>query len=221
MKLTDEREKLERLLDQTADHISDDVPVPGVIPEELQAEPTMGVDFAKLKKTCDKEAKTLLNNSIGFILSDEVIKDNAYLKSKLDVDVMSLSGMLYQLRVNESMQKALMNEVDRGMIHPRMFEVFSGLSKTIADINKQLIGTVEAIKSTYKEVKMDFNEKKHEALGAGNETSGMLSAGEPGTVVTMGTKELIQQIKKEKSDLAKTQRSENASDADIIDVSTT
>ena len=68
--------------------------------------------------------------------------------------------MVYQLRTNEAMQKALMMEVDRGMINPRMFEVFSGLSKTIAEINKQLLGTVEAIKSTYKDIKNDIREKR-------------------------------------------------------------
>lgn len=217
MKLKEEREKLEKLLEGTSDHISDDVPVPGAIPEELQAEPTMGIDFSELQETCKGEARILLNNSIGFILTKEVINDNAYLKSKLDVDILSLSGMLYQLRVNEEMQKALMNEVDRGMINPRMFEVFSGLSKTIADINKQLIGTVEAIKSTYKEVKIDFNEKKHEALGNHNTSTGMLSTGEPGSVVSMGTKELIQKIKREKAELAKVDHATpNVEDVDII-----
>lgn len=215
MKVKEERDRLEGLLDGTPDSINGEVPVPGDIPEELQSQPTMGINFAELKQTCEDEARVMLNNSIGFILSEEVIADNAYLKTKLEVDIMSLSGMLYQVRVNESMQLALMNEVDRGFIHPRMFEVFSGLSKTIAEINKQLIGTVEAIKSTYKEVKIDYNEKQHE-LGTANSQQG-ITQGEQG-VVSMGTKDLIKQIKYEKSQQAREER--EAEDVEILPIGT-
>lgn len=194
MKAKDEREKLEELLNQSSDRINDDVPVPGAIPEELQGEPIIGVDFDDLKSACNDEARIMLNNSISFILPIDMIEGNEYLKNKLEVDVMSLSGMLYQLKANELMQKAMMREVDRGMMHPRMFEVFSGLSKTIAEINKQLIGTVEAIKSTYKDVKMDMQEKRTEALGPRDGNAGSITQGDGG-VITMGTKELINSVK--------------------------
>jgi hypothetical protein len=194
MKIKEERNKLEELLEQSSEKITDDVPVPGAIPEELQ-QSTMGIDFEELRNQCNKEARVMINNSIGFILPPEMIAGNAYLKNKLEVDVMSLSGMIYQLRANEAMQKAMMEEVDRGFMHPRMFEVFGGLSKTIADINKQLLGTVEAIKMTYKDVKNDIKEQQTEALGGGNSMGGMIEQGDGG-VVSMGTKELINSMKK-------------------------
>ena len=190
MKIKEEREKLESLLNASADKITEDVPVPGSIPEELMGEPTMGIDFTELKQVCNDEARVMINNSIGFMLTPEMVEDNEYIKNKLEVDIISLGGMIYQLRTNEAMQKALMTEVDRGMINPRMFEVFSGLSKTIADINKQLLGTVEAIKSTYKEIKNDIREKQTDALGPHQDSNGMITQGDGG-VVTMGTKELI------------------------------
>ena len=199
MKVKDEREKLESLLNASSDKIMDDVPVPGNIPEELQGQPTMGLNFDDLKEQCNKEARIMLNNSIGFILPEEMIEGNDYLKNKLEVDIMSLSGMLYQLRANEAMQKAMMEEVDRGYMHPRMFEVFSGLSKTIAEINKQLIGTVEAIKLTYKDVKNDIREQQTEALGSGHAgPTGMITQGDGG-VVSMGTGELLRHAKKGKN----------------------
>ena len=194
MKIKDERDKLETLLEASNDKITDNVPIPGKIPEELQVEPTMGLDFEKLKETCNDEARVMINIAMGFILTPEMIKNNDYIQDKLEVDVMSLSGMIYQLRVNEAMQKALMTEVNRGMINPRMFEVFSGLSKTIAEINKQLLGTVEAIKSTYKEIKNDIRENETDALGTSKETSGMITQGDGG-VVTLGTKELINNMR--------------------------
>jgi len=195
MKINEERERLEKLLDESPEKIADNVPIPGNMPEELQTQSTMGIDFAELKDQCNDEARVMLNNSIGFILPPEMIKDNEYLKNKLEVDIMSLSGMLYQLRANEIMQKAMMEEVDRGFMHPRMFEVFGGLSKTIAEINKQLIGTVEAIKLTYKDVKSDIREKETDALGGGTNNYGMIAQGDGG-VISMGTKELINNMKK-------------------------
>jgi hypothetical protein len=194
MKIKDERDKLEQLLRTSSETINDDVPIPGKIPEELKVEPLIGLNFEVLKEACNDEARIMLNNSIGFILTPESIIGNDYVKNKLEVDIMSLGGMIYQLRANEAMQKALMNEVDRGMINPRMFEVFSGLSKTIADINKQLLGTVEAIKSTYKDIKNDIREKATDALGPHQDDNGMITQGDGG-VVTLGTKELINQMK--------------------------
>ena len=158
----------------------------------------MGLNFDDLKEQCNSEARIMLNNAIGFILPEDMIEGNEYLKNKLEVDIMSLSGMLYQLRANEAMQKAMMEEVDRGFMHPRMFEVFSGLSKTIAEINKQLIGTVEAIKLTYKDVKNDIREQQTEALGSGHAgPTGMITQGDGG-VVSMGTGELLRHAKKGK-----------------------
>jgi hypothetical protein len=191
----DERNKLESLLNASSEKIMDDVPVPGHIPEELHTEPIMGLDFDELKGKCNDEARVMINNSIGFILTPAMIKDNKYIANKLEVDIMSLGGMIYQLRANEAMQKALMMEVDRGMINPRMFEVFGQLSGKIGDINKQLLGTVEAIKSTYKDIKNDIREKETDAIGPHQDESGMITQGDGG-VVTLGTKELINSFKK-------------------------
>jgi hypothetical protein len=195
MKIKDEREKLEKLIEASPEKITDDVPTPGNIPPELESHTTMGIDFSELRKTCENEARIILNDSIGFILSEAMIKNNNYLKNKLEVDILTLSGMLYQLKVNEAMQKALMEEVDRGFMNPRMFEVFSGLSKTIAEINKQLIQTLEALKVTYKDVKSDIREKETDALGPKQDSQGMITQGD-GSSISFGTKELINKMKK-------------------------
>ena len=198
MKLKDERDKLEDLLNQSPDKMTENVPIPGAIPEELQIESVMGLDFAEIKELCNTQARIMIQNVIGFILDDEALADNKYLNNKLEVDVMTLSGMIYQVRVNEAMQKAMMEEVDRGFMHPRMFEVFGGLSKIIAEINKQLLQTVEAIKMTYKDVKADIRENQTDALGQGEKNEqGMITQGDGG-VVSMGTKELINRYKHNK-----------------------
>jgi len=191
MKVKDERNQLESLLGTASNSIGNNNPAPDEnVIEELKTEPTIGINFDDLRKECANEARIMVNNSIKFILPDDMIKGNEYLKDKIEVDIMSLSGMIYQLRTNEAMQKVLMNEVDKGLINPRMFEVFGQLSKTIGELNKQLLQTVEAIKSTYKDAKEDIKEKRTEALGSLESNPRMITQRDGG-ITTMGTKELI------------------------------
>ncbi len=199
MKTSQEREKLEKLLDSSSEKITENVPTPGNIPksgtEELDDQPKLNIDIDELRIECDKEARSMVSNAIKFIIPKRMFRGNAYIRNKLELDIMSLSGMIYQLRANESMQRAMMEEVNRGFMHPRMFEVFSGMSRTISDINKQLLATVEAIKITYKDVKADILEKDNEALNAaGNEFTAL--PGSHGGTISMGTKELISNMKK-------------------------
>jgi hypothetical protein len=203
MRLSDERSKLEDLLNEVPDKINASVPVPGNIPEELQSAPMMGINFADLRTQCSAESRVMIINAISFILPQDMIDGNEYIKNKLDVDVMSLSGIVYQLRVNEAAQKLMLEEMDRGFIHPRMFEVFGQLSGKMGDLNKQLLQTVEAIKSTYKDIKNDEKEKRQDALSAKPETLSLPQG--DGSMVTMGTKELIQKMK-DKTRLANIQK---------------
>jgi len=216
MKITEERKEIEKILTNAPKDIAKNVAVPGSDTPELQPEPIMDVDFSKLKETCESDARVMILNSVKFSLPQDMIKGNDYLTNKIDVDAMSLSGMIYQLRINEIMQKALMEQVNAGMINPRMWEVFGQLSKTIGDLNKQLLQTVEAIKETYKTFKNDIKESRTEALGPqSNGTSGILTTGD-GSVVTRGTKELINNVKRIKNAKRQINEADDISDANLV-----
>lgn len=193
MKIKDERKELEKILDNAPKEITNSVPKEEI--PELQTEPVTNVNFDELRLKCEDEARIMLNNAIAFIIPEDMIKNNAYLKNKLDVDVISLSGMIYQLRTNEVMQKALIDQINLGMVNARMFEVFTGMSKIVGELNKQLIQTVEAIKETYKTFKEEVKEKRTETLGPNTNSNGLLKTGE-GHIVTRGTKELINNVKR-------------------------
>ena len=200
MKIREERKELEDMLENSPKKITKNVAVPGENIIELQGEPLIDVNFADLRAQCDNDARIMLNNAIAFVIPPDMVENNAYLKNKLEVDIISLSGMIYQLRTNEVMQKTLMDQVNLGMVHPRMFEVFAGMSKVIGELNKQLLQTTEAIKETYRNFKNDVKEQRNEALGPQtNGPMGMLTTGD-GSVVTRGTKELINHVKKLKNE---------------------
>ena len=193
MKIKEERKELEKIIDQSSNKIGNE-PSPTDTPE-LTMEPAFDIDFNKLQKDCDTKAKKMIRNATGFMLSDLLVKENPYFKNKMQVDVISLAGMLYQLEVNKTMQTTLMEEVRAGAMHPRMFEVFGQLSKTIGDLNKQLLQTVEAIKITYRDLKADIREKNQDLAAIGE---GYLTKNDKG-IIALGTKELIKETKKLKA----------------------
>lgn len=189
MKISQEREQLEKMISQSSEKIGNE-PIENI--SELNSGPAFDANFDDIQKECEKRAKKLIRNATGLMLSDEMVKQNPYLKNKMQLDVISLSGMLYQLQVNETMQKTLMEEVRNGAMHPRMFEVFSGLSKTISEINKQLLQTVEAIKSTYRDLRNDINEKTNNDKILEESSITINNKG----ILTMGTKQLINETKR-------------------------
>ena len=200
MKQKDERDELKKLLNSSPENIDNNVPTNDDIPE-IRSEPRISEDLTELDEQCKSEAFTMITNAIAFMIPIDMINDNEYLKDKLKVDVMSLSGMIYQLRLNQIVQKTLTQEISLGVTNARMFEVFTGMSKTIGELNKQLIQTVEAIKETYRSFKNDVKEQRTEALGpSASGPSGMLTTGD-GSVVTRGTKELINSVKNDKRDI--------------------
>jgi hypothetical protein len=194
MNARDEKDELQKMIDAADNRLDKTVvPAAGQLPE-IMMEPRFTMDFKKLHKQCDTKAKKMIKNATGFMLNDETVKNNSYLKNKMQVDVVSLSGMLYQLKVNEMMQETLMEEVRSGATHNRNFEVFGQLSKTIGDLNKQLLQTVEAIKSTYKDIRFDVKEKENELRAIGPGQNGMIRNDKG--LVSLGTKELIRETKK-------------------------
>lgn len=190
MKAKDERIELEQMLNLANDAIDGSVPKPGDTPELDNENLAFDIDYEVLEKRCKKQAKKLIKSQTGLMVTDDGVRNNPYLKEKLFIDIISLSGMLYQVEVTKIMQKDLIEEVRHGAKHNRMYEVFSGLTKTIADMNKQLLQTVEAIKSTYKDLRYDFQEMQEES----KQLSDGISLNAKG-LVTVGTKDLINKVK--------------------------
>jgi hypothetical protein len=193
MSIKDERKELESLIENSNRNL-EDAQISGSDMQEIQADPAFDMDFSKTKQNCKRRARSMIKKATGLMLTDEMITENPYLRSKMQMDMLSLSGLLYQLEINEMMQKTLMEEVRAGAAHPRMFEVFGNLSKTIADLNKQLLQTIEAIKLTYKDVRGDIRERMDELKAIGPGESGIMRNGKG--LVTMGTKELIKEARK-------------------------
>jgi len=209
MTIKSDRVELEKMINQSPETIGKEA----LDNPELAMEPSFDVDFEELQRKCHKKAKKMIQNATGFMLSDQLIKENSYLKNKMSIDTLSLTGMLYQLSLNETMQKALVEEVRSGAMSARMFEVFGGLSKTIGELNKQLLQTVEAIKITYRDLKEDIREQNQELAQL---TDGNFTKNSKG-VLALGTKELIKHTKTIKIEKEKELSKTIVEDAEIIE----
>ena len=192
MTIKSEREELEKMIKGSSDTI-DGNSAPGEVDPELKMKPSFEMDYAKLRKSCQRKARRMIKNATGLMLTDDMVKKNPYFRSKMQMDILSVTGLLYQLNVNEKMQESLMESVRSGQEHPRMYEVFAAQSKTIGDLNKQLLQTIEAIKLTYKDLKGDVREKEEELKAIGDGSS--VFRNKDG-LVSKGTKDLILEAKK-------------------------
>ena len=213
-KAKDTRDDLERMVNGSPDNLEGEMPTG--LGEALKMKPSFEMDFGKTKKNCKRRARSMIKRATGLMLSDEMVSENPYMKHKMQVDIISITGLLYQLEINEMMQETLMEEVRSGAAHPRMFEVFGNLSKTIGDLNKQLIQTVEAIKVTYKDIRGDIRDKEDElkALGQGE---GSMLRNKDG-IVSMGTKGLIREARKAKMLAKEEEEQENNNIQDIEEI---
>ena len=188
MKAKDEFDQLEKMVQTAETHLSGTVPESGELPE-LDQDPTFNIDYDKLQKDCNKRAKKLLKQSSGLVMGDELVKDNTYLKQKIETDVISLAGMLYQMEITKIIQRDLTEEVSHGAKSPRMYEVFSTLVKVISENNKQLIQTLEALKETYVSLRGTIEERNAETkqIGDGEQRSA-------DGLLTVGSRELIDAV---------------------------
>ncbi|MGL5692048.1 MAG: hypothetical protein ACRDD8_14695 [Bacteroidales bacterium] len=200
----DERKLLENLLfSSNTNNINGDE-VPNT--ETLVMANLFDDDLIELQKQCEKDAKSLVEQSIRHIFTKKLIREHSYIKDKIKIDIEVLSGILYQDRCARIMQRTLMNEIRLGAASPRNFEVFSNMSKTIAENNKQLLATVEAIKATYNNILTDISQKEQLLINEGSTKSLSASNGpsenpsddvrvsEKG-VSSVGSKGIIEMIK--------------------------
>lgn len=217
-KAKDERKQLEKILG--IDSSLDDNVMSDIESGNLEPQPLFDDSFDEIDKECKASAKKLILQAIKHIFTKQMIKDNPYIKDKLEIDIESLSGIIYQNRCSILMQKVLMTEIRMGAASPRHFEVYSNLSKSVSENNKQMLETVEAIKATYQGIINDIREKESYAPSqhllesipntGGTSTHNGVSISSNGCVSSAGSKDIIQMVKNAVNNI------KNVDDAEII-----
>lgn len=112
--------------------------------------------FATIIEKSKNQAKKSIDTLLKFYLSIDIIEKEEYIKAKRELDIQSLSALIFNMEASQHAIISMLENIDNGEVHPRMFEVLGGLQKTLLDIVKAqtlfTISTEENIKKLGRDI---------------------------------------------------------------------
>lgn len=141
----------------------------------------------------EKQAQKLLKELLKFYLSDNYISENSYINAKIAIDQMSLAGLINQIKLSEAAISRLMESIEGGEIHPRMFEVLAGMQRVYIDLYKMQSLSIIATEEHMKKLKNDYDYYQSEQIPQVVQTS------EESTTVR-GTRDFLRNIQEEETE---------------------
>jgi hypothetical protein len=150
------------------------------------------LDYDAVKSEADKKASDIVESVILMYLPQEFVTAQDYVYQKMEVDKLTVSNLLFQMKTAEHAIKKLLEEIDSGSTHARSFEVLASLQKSKMEIVKHLATFMVTMENNYKNLKYDWHnmvEKKPEAL-----PEGMVELPDEETTKFRGTKSLMTMV---------------------------
>lgn len=152
------QEKIKESLDAIIN--DDSLNIESITAEDLpQLKSTEIMDFSDAKQTTGTEAKALLDRMVDFYLDADLIGEDDHISYKKKIDAMNLSSMMLQLKTAQHAIIKLLEEIDMGNIHPRLFEVLAQLQSQIMQMPKDYQNYMEKMEDSYKRLKTDMEQK--------------------------------------------------------------
>ena len=181
--------------------LNDDLPDEVNIPEEdlddLKEQQRPVTSYDTMRTGAYAKAKKVMDGLLKLYLSEEIIEEQEYIKARVELDKMSLGALIFQMETAERAIITMLDNIDSGEMHPRMFEVLGGLQKTLLDIVKSQTMYLMASEENMKKLSRDIDVYKpqYKALTAEKtpNTAGLISS--------RGTKELMKSIRAEIQDV--------------------
>jgi predicted component of viral defense system (DUF524 family) len=118
------------------------------------------MDFSGEKMTALSDAQALLDSVSKFYLDPTIYGENDYVEFKKKIDSTNLSAMMFQLKSAQHAITKLLEEIDLGNMHPRLFEVLAQLQSQIMQMPKDYQQYLEKMEQNYKKIQMDIEEKR-------------------------------------------------------------
>lgn len=146
-----------------------------------------------IKRRCRKTVTYIMEH-----IMPEDMRNEPYVQNKVEQDTETLTGLYMQTRLNEVMQRSMVEQTSRGMYSARNNEVFGQLSTKIQEINKQIVDTEQKLRKTYVDLKFEIQEKR-ESEAAPKPTTPMIGAptgqSQEGAMLVTDTKVLIKRAR--------------------------
>jgi len=160
------------------------------------------LDYDLVKGESDKKAADIVESVILLYLPQEFITQHDYVYQKMEVDKLTVSNLLFQMRTAEHAIKKLLEEIDNGSTHARSFEVLASLQKSKMEIVKHLAAFMVTMENNYKNLKYDWTNivEKTAELGPSQEVEDENSTKFRGTKGLMNMVQTYVESAKKKND---------------------
>lgn len=114
------------------------------------------LDYEKVKSESDEKSSNIVEAVILMYLPADFIQQHDYVFQKMEVDKLTISNLLFQMKTAEHAIKKLLEEIDNGGTGARSFEVLASLQKSKMEIVKHLASFMVTMENNYKNLKFDY-----------------------------------------------------------------
>ena len=149
------------------------------------------MNFSTVQADAESEAKEVLQSVVKFYLDQDLINEEEYITAKQRVDELTLSNILFSLKTAQYAIIKLLEEIDLGNTHPRIFESLAQLQNQMMNIVKHQTAYVVTMQEGYKQIKHDSETISSKAL-KGSSTKKLMETSTG--VKARGTKELMNNL---------------------------
>lgn len=159
------------------------------------------MDYNGEKSTAFAEAKNLLDSLTNFYVDPDKMGSADHLEQKKKMDAINLSAMMFQLKSAQHAITKILEEIELGNTHPRLFEVLGQLQSQIMQMPKDYQAYMDKMEQGYKRLRNDIDQKNHiNGISMEKSQEGDLyipsgSSSESGTIKSRGTKNMMEGLR--------------------------
>lgn len=123
------------------------------------------MNYEEVKRQADEKASDIVEAVMLMYLPAEFVQSQDYIFQKMEVDKLTLSNLLLQMKTAEHAIIKLLEEIDNGSTGARSFEVLASLQKSKMEIVKHLAAFMVQMETNYKSLKFDYYSNNVEKKG--------------------------------------------------------
>ena len=149
------------------------------------------IDFDEMSSGFKKKALEITDSLFKFYVDLGLITQHDYLKQKKELDNMNIETMFFQHKTIKMAIERIMEEINQGAAHPRLFEVMSQLQDRLTTVTKTQANYMLFLEDTYKKMRSEVDSKGDQA-GLPASSVNAIQAGD--YYITAGTKNIMKEI---------------------------
>lgn len=96
------------------------------------------VNFTEVGNVAKEKATDLVDSHINYLVKSKKFRTSDFVQTKRENDIFVLTQIITQIEMGSFAVQKLVEEIDAGGVHPRLFEVMSSLQKSNMDLIKHL-----------------------------------------------------------------------------------